>query len=56
LLLCYSHRFATQSCRFMDTYHEGLDGKQAAWAAKKYHEHCVFQVTLMDKLGHAKLI
>jgi len=24
----------------MDAYAKGLDGKQAAWAAKKYHGHC----------------
>jgi hypothetical protein len=23
----------------MDAYRKGLDGKQAAWAAKKYHGH-----------------
>ncbi|KIK89993.1 hypothetical protein PAXRUDRAFT_152039, partial [Paxillus rubicundulus Ve08.2h10] len=49
-------RFATQSRCFMDAYHKGLDGKQAAWAAKKYRGHCVLPVTLMDDLDHAKLI
>ncbi|KIK75299.1 hypothetical protein PAXRUDRAFT_173227, partial [Paxillus rubicundulus Ve08.2h10] len=49
-------RFATRSCRFMDAYHKGLDGKQAAWAAKKYRGHRVLPVTLMDDLNHAKLI
>ncbi|KAF9461006.1 hypothetical protein BDZ94DRAFT_1374217 [Collybia nuda] len=29
-------RFSTRSCRFMDAYYKGLDGKQAAWAAKKF--------------------
>lgn len=30
-----------QACRFMDAYTKGLDGKQAAWATKKYHGHRV---------------
>ncbi|KAF9218211.1 hypothetical protein BS17DRAFT_674456, partial [Gyrodon lividus] len=30
------HKFTAQSCCFMDAYHKGLDGKRAAWAAKKY--------------------
>ncbi|KAG2108472.1 uncharacterized protein F5147DRAFT_576879 [Suillus discolor] len=32
-------RFSTQACRFMDAYHRGLNGKQAAWASKKYRGH-----------------
>ncbi|KAJ3716723.1 hypothetical protein DFJ43DRAFT_1134541 [Lentinula guzmanii] len=31
--------FARRSRRFMDAYHQGLTGKQAAWAGKKYHGH-----------------
>ncbi|KAF9456562.1 hypothetical protein BDZ94DRAFT_1177478 [Collybia nuda] len=34
-------RFSTCSCRFMDAYYKGLDGKQAVWAAKKFHGHRV---------------
>ncbi|KIK81464.1 hypothetical protein PAXRUDRAFT_156074, partial [Paxillus rubicundulus Ve08.2h10] len=33
--------YATRSCQFINTYQKGLDGKQAAWAAKKYHRHCI---------------
>ncbi|KIK90586.1 hypothetical protein PAXRUDRAFT_151551 [Paxillus rubicundulus Ve08.2h10] len=29
------------SCWVIDAYQKGLDSKQAAWAAKKYHRHCV---------------
>jgi hypothetical protein len=31
--------FATHSLRFMDAYRKGLNGKQAAWASKKYRGH-----------------
>ncbi|KAG1730206.1 hypothetical protein EDB19DRAFT_1641456 [Suillus lakei] len=27
---------------FIDAYHKGLNGRQAAWAAKKYRGHTVF--------------
>lgn len=32
-------RFSTRSSRFMDAYEKGLNGKLAAWAAKKYPGH-----------------
>ncbi|KIK81988.1 hypothetical protein PAXRUDRAFT_154785 [Paxillus rubicundulus Ve08.2h10] len=41
---------------FMDTYHKGLDGKQAAWAAKKYCGRHVLPASLMDGLDHTKLL
>ncbi|KAF9001365.1 hypothetical protein BDQ17DRAFT_1244618 [Cyathus striatus] len=34
-------RFANRAERFMDAYLHGLDGKQAAWAGKKYKGHRV---------------
>ena len=34
-----SHRFATHAHRFIDAYAKGLQGKGAAWAAKKYRGH-----------------
>ncbi|OJA16043.1 hypothetical protein AZE42_13160 [Rhizopogon vesiculosus] len=34
-------RIAIRSSRFMDAYHKGLNGSQAAWAAKKYRGHRV---------------
>ncbi|KIK80995.1 hypothetical protein PAXRUDRAFT_157148, partial [Paxillus rubicundulus Ve08.2h10] len=34
------YQFATWSCHFMDAYYKGLNGKQVAWAVKKYHGHC----------------
>jgi len=48
-------KFAMRSRRFMDAYHKGLDGKQAAWAAKKYRGHHVLPTTLMEDLDKAKL-
>jgi hypothetical protein len=32
----------------MDAYAKGLDGKQAAWAAKKYHGHRVLPDSLCE--------
>ncbi|KIK77461.1 hypothetical protein PAXRUDRAFT_166772 [Paxillus rubicundulus Ve08.2h10] len=32
-------RFFLQSARFMDAYHKGLNGTQAAWSIKKYRGH-----------------
>jgi hypothetical protein len=40
----------------MDAYRKGLDGKQAAWASKKYRGHPVLPETLMRDLADAGLI
>ena len=37
----------------MDAYRKGLSGKQAAWAAKKYHGHRVLPDTILDALEHS---
>ncbi|KZP06115.1 hypothetical protein FIBSPDRAFT_914755 [Athelia psychrophila] len=34
-------KFSTRSCRFMDAYEKGANGKLAAWADKKFAGHCV---------------
>jgi hypothetical protein len=39
--LTMMRKFATRSCRFMDAYDCGLNGSQAAWAARKYRGHQV---------------
>jgi len=39
----------------MDAYHRGLDGKQAAWAARKYRGHRILPESLMDDLEKAEL-
>ena len=43
-------KFATRSRRFMDAYERGLDGKQAAWAARKYRGHRVLPESILDEL------
>ena len=43
-------RFATQSWHFMDGYQQGLNGKQAAWASKKYQGHRVLPETILEEI------
>ncbi|EJF65501.1 hypothetical protein DICSQDRAFT_50755, partial [Dichomitus squalens LYAD-421 SS1] len=42
--------FYTRAHRFMDAYRRGLNGKQAAWAAKKYHSHRVLPNDILEEL------
>ncbi|KAI0039257.1 hypothetical protein FA95DRAFT_1585324 [Auriscalpium vulgare] len=44
-------RFATRARRFVDAYHKGLNGAQAAWAAKKYRGHRVLPNDILQKLS-----
>ncbi|KAF9458406.1 hypothetical protein BDZ94DRAFT_1325516 [Collybia nuda] len=46
-------RFSTHSCHFMDAYYKGLDGKQAAWAAKKFRGHRVVPESILNILEEA---
>jgi hypothetical protein len=48
-------RFFTQSLRFMDAYRKGLNGRQAAWAAKKYQGHRVIPETILRELSTANI-
>ena len=48
--LLMMRKFATRSRRFMDAYERGLDGKQAAWAARKYRGHRVLPESILDEL------
>ncbi|KIJ56048.1 hypothetical protein M422DRAFT_239241 [Sphaerobolus stellatus SS14] len=43
-------RYANRSAKFMDAYAKGLNGAQAAWAAKKYHGHRVFPENILQEL------
>jgi hypothetical protein len=45
------HRFATRLLRFMDAYRKGLDGKQAAFATKKYRGHRTLPLSVFDDLA-----
>lgn len=57
LFVCPScPRFATRSRRFMDGYRRGLNGKQAAWASRKYHGHRVLPADIFDELKDAGLV
>lgn len=46
-------RYATRSLRFMDAYRKGLNGKQVAWAAKKYRGHRMIPDTILQDLEKA---
>jgi hypothetical protein len=39
----------------MDAYRKGLDGKQAAWALRKYRGHRVLPQGIIEALGKAGL-
>ena len=39
----------------MDAYRKGLDGKGAAWAAKKYHGHRVLPESIMKEFEEADM-
>ncbi|KAF8236086.1 hypothetical protein L208DRAFT_1253468 [Tricholoma matsutake] len=47
--------FTNRSCCFIDAYDKGLNGQQAAWAARKYRGHRVLPESLMDDLEKAGL-
>jgi len=47
--------YARKSHKFIDAYYKGLDGKQAAWASKKYHGHHLLPESLMDYFLRANL-
>ncbi|KAJ7655799.1 hypothetical protein DFH06DRAFT_992534, partial [Mycena polygramma] len=42
--------YANRSLRFLDAYRQGLTGKWAAYAMKKYHGHRVLPDNLFDDL------
>ncbi|KAG2071495.1 hypothetical protein BDR04DRAFT_1016009 [Suillus decipiens] len=44
-----------QMCKFMDAYHKGLTGKQAAWATKIYKGHRVLPNSILVELENAGL-
>ena len=43
-------KFANRSRRFMDAYEKGLNGRQAAWASRKYRGHRVLPEGIMRDL------
>ena len=48
-------RFSNRAIHFMDAYHKGLNGKQAAWAARKYRGHRVLPESLMAEMEKANI-
>lgn len=54
--LIWKFRFSAWSLRFMDAYRKRLDGRQAAWAAKKFRGHRVIPVTLLADLENLKAL
>ncbi|TRM55594.1 hypothetical protein BD626DRAFT_577096 [Schizophyllum amplum] len=50
---CKDFNFVNRAHRFGDAYRHGLNGPQAAWAAKKYRGHRVLPVTIMEELDKA---
>ncbi|KAI6117748.1 hypothetical protein EV401DRAFT_2057686 [Pisolithus croceorrhizus] len=49
-------KFAIRSHHFMDAYHKGLNGQQAAWATRKYHSHRILPVSIMNELKDAQIL
>jgi hypothetical protein len=49
-------KFANRSRRFMDAYERGLNGQQAAWAARKYRGHRVLPAGIMEELGKMGMV
>lgn len=46
-------RFATRSMQFMNAYRLGLNGTQAAWAAKKYRGHRIIPNDILAQFDRA---
>ena len=40
----------------MDAYEWGLNGKQAAWAAKKFHGHRILPESILKDLDNVNLL
>ncbi|KAF9479060.1 hypothetical protein BDN70DRAFT_859047 [Pholiota conissans] len=49
-------KFANRSRRFMDAYERGLNGQQAAWAARKYRGHRVLPPEIMEELDRVGMV
>jgi hypothetical protein len=47
---------AARSRRFMDAYDRGLNGKQAAWAARKDRGHRVLPPNIFDELEKGGIV
>ena len=54
--LSMMHKFLNRSLRFMDAYGHGLNGRQAAWALRKYRGHRVLPNDIMEELGKKGIV
>ncbi|KAJ6505133.1 hypothetical protein C8R45DRAFT_923429 [Mycena sanguinolenta] len=45
--------FGNRSAKFADAYAKGLNGRQAAWAARKYHGHRIIPESILEELEAA---
>jgi hypothetical protein len=54
--LAMMRKFANRSLRFMNAYERGLNGRQAAWASRKYRGHRVLPNDIMEELGEKGII
>ncbi|KAG2336945.1 hypothetical protein BDR05DRAFT_896000 [Suillus weaverae] len=50
------HKYFIRSQRFMDAYQKGLNGQQAAWAAKRYHGHCMLPEAIMHEFDNETIV
>jgi hypothetical protein len=55
ITLMHFDRFFVRSLRFIDAYRKGLNGRQAAWATKKYRGHHVLPNCILDELDKAHI-
>lgn len=46
------HSYAQRAFRFMDAYRKGLNGKQAAYACKKYSGHRTIPLAALEDLDN----
>jgi len=51
--LTHFFSFATCARRFIDAYAKGLQGKGAAWAAKKYRGHRILPESILQDFDDA---
>ncbi|KAJ7187586.1 hypothetical protein GGX14DRAFT_580946 [Mycena pura] len=49
-------RFARRCEKFVDAYQKGLNGRQAAWAARKYRGHRVLPENILEELEEAGIL
>ena len=54
--LSMMRKFSNRSLRVMDAYGRGLNGRQAAWASRKYRGHRVLPNDIMEELGKKGIV